>query len=571
MSRRHLGGLAAAALVGAALAAVPHGAVAAAPTHGQSARALAAQSARQLVASKPPALKVSAHDALPGPARRVLARHPVRRRTTAPTAACRSWAATSSSSPTPHGQILSTSVAQTHKVHLRSVEPTLGQGRGGRARRGTRSPRHGQHSGPPRRLAARRHVPARLGDAGHRAPGRRALDQGRRRRRPHRQGPAGPERVADGTGNSAWDGSNLTIPTTQSGSTYSMTDPNHPTIKCQNASNNTTFTGPDDIWGTGVEDRPRDGLRRRDVRRERREQHAVGLGRPQRPRRLRRRLADPDRPRTTRTPTTTAPRSRSATTPRASGSRCSTCSATSRVTASTTTPRAASPATAPRSSSPTRSARRPSGTPTTRSTPRTSPSARRSTWSAPARSATCTTRRSPVTTTATRRRIPNEEVHAAAGPGNHWFYLLAEGTNPTNGQPTSPTCNSSSVTGVGIQKAEQIMYNAMLMKTSSSSYLKYRTWTLTAAKNLDADLRPVQRHQGRVERRVGAGPDRRPDLHRRWRHQHRHRDQPGQPDRHRRHGQVAADDRHRLAVRPDVHLVGHRACRPACRSTPRPA
>ena len=82
--------------------------------------------------------------------------------------------------------------------------------------------------------------------------------------------------------------------------------------------------------------------------------------------------------------------------------------------------------------------------------------------------------------------IPSEEVHAAAGPGNHWFYLLAEGTNPTNGQPTSPTCNSSSVTGVGIQKAEQIMYNAMLMKTSSASYLKYRTWTLTAAKNLDA-------------------------------------------------------------------------------------
>ena len=39
--------------------------------------------------------------------------------------------------------------------------------------------------------------------------------------------------------------------------------------------------------------------------------------------------------------------------------------------------------------------------------------------------------------------IPSEEVHAAAGPGNHWFYLLAEGTSPTNGQPTSPTCNSS--------------------------------------------------------------------------------------------------------------------------------
>ena len=79
---------------------------------------------------------------------------------------------------------------------------------------------------------------------------------------------------------------------------------------------------------------------------------------------------------------------------------------------------------------------------------------------------------------------PNQEVHAAAGPGNHWFYLLAEGSNPTDGQPTSTTCNSSTVTGIGIQKAMKIMYNAMLMKTTASSYLKYRTWTLTAAKNL---------------------------------------------------------------------------------------
>jgi zinc metalloprotease ZmpA len=82
--------------------------------------------------------------------------------------------------------------------------------------------------------------------------------------------------------------------------------------------------------------------------------------------------------------------------------------------------------------------------------------------------------------------IPGTEVHAAAGPGDHWFYLLAMGSSPTNGQPSSPTCNGSSVTGVGIQNAMKIMYNAMLMKTSTSSYLKYRTWTLTAAKNLDA-------------------------------------------------------------------------------------
>ncbi|MEU4243675.1 M4 family metallopeptidase [Actinoplanes sp. NPDC026619] len=78
---------------------------------------------------------------------------------------------------------------------------------------------------------------------------------------------------------------------------------------------------------------------------------------------------------------------------------------------------------------------------------------------------------------------PNDEVHAAAGPGNHWFYLLAQGTSG-NGQPASTTCNSTTITGLGIQKAITIMYNAMLLKTSSSSYLKYRTWTLTAAKSL---------------------------------------------------------------------------------------
>ncbi|WP_329045425.1 M4 family metallopeptidase [Amycolatopsis sp. NBC_01488] len=80
--------------------------------------------------------------------------------------------------------------------------------------------------------------------------------------------------------------------------------------------------------------------------------------------------------------------------------------------------------------------------------------------------------------------VPSGEVHASAGPGNHWFYLLAEGTNPTNGQPTSPTCNSSTITGLGVQNAVKIFYNAMLLKTTGSSYLKYRTWTLTAAKNL---------------------------------------------------------------------------------------
>ncbi|MFF3618794.1 M28 family peptidase [Streptomyces sp. NPDC002467] len=81
--------------------------------------------------------------------------------------------------------------------------------------------------------------------------------------------------------------------------------------------------------------------------------------------------------------------------------------------------------------------------------------------------------------------IPGTEVHAAAGPLNHWFYLLAEGSNPGGGKPTSPTCNSSTVTGVGVQNAGKIFYGGMLLKTSSMSYKKYRTATLGSAKSLD--------------------------------------------------------------------------------------
>ncbi|MGW7418097.1 M28 family peptidase, partial [Streptomyces sp. NPDC054863] len=81
--------------------------------------------------------------------------------------------------------------------------------------------------------------------------------------------------------------------------------------------------------------------------------------------------------------------------------------------------------------------------------------------------------------------IPGTETHAAAGPMNHWFYLLAEGTNPGGGKPSSSTCNQTTLTGVGIQNAGKIFYGGMLLKTSSMSYKKYRTATLNSAKNLD--------------------------------------------------------------------------------------
>ncbi|KAA1418924.1 M4 family peptidase [Nocardioides humilatus] len=75
------------------------------------------------------------------------------------------------------------------------------------------------------------------------------------------------------------------------------------------------------------------------------------------------------------------------------------------------------------------------------------------------------------------------EVHAAAGPGDHWFYLAAIGSNAA-GMPVSPTCDGAPVTGIGVQKLVKVFYTAMLMKTTASSYKKYRAWTLVAARNL---------------------------------------------------------------------------------------
>ncbi|MEV7014020.1 M28 family peptidase [Streptosporangium sp. NPDC051022] len=80
--------------------------------------------------------------------------------------------------------------------------------------------------------------------------------------------------------------------------------------------------------------------------------------------------------------------------------------------------------------------------------------------------------------------IPNTEVHAAAGPQNHWFYLVAEGTNPGGGKPTSSVCSGpSSLTGIGIQKAGQIYLASLQLRTSASrTHAQARAQTLTAAK-----------------------------------------------------------------------------------------
>ncbi|AEV86923.1 zinc metalloprotease (elastase)-like protein [Actinoplanes sp. SE50/110] len=80
--------------------------------------------------------------------------------------------------------------------------------------------------------------------------------------------------------------------------------------------------------------------------------------------------------------------------------------------------------------------------------------------------------------------IPNTEVHSAAGPQNHWFYLLAEGSRPTDGQPVSPTCNNSTVTGVGIRKAGQIYMATLMRKTTGWNHAKARAASVAAAAQL---------------------------------------------------------------------------------------
>ena len=80
------------------------------------------------------------------------------------------------------------------------------------------------------------------------------------------------------------------------------------------------------------------------------------------------------------------------------------------------------------------------------------------------------------------------DVHYSSGVGNHFFYLLAEGSGArTIGgvAHNSTTCNGSTVTGIGRDAAGSIWYRALTVyMTSSTSYSGARTATLNAARDL---------------------------------------------------------------------------------------
>ena len=80
------------------------------------------------------------------------------------------------------------------------------------------------------------------------------------------------------------------------------------------------------------------------------------------------------------------------------------------------------------------------------------------------------------------------DPHFASGPLNHWFYLASEGSGAKtiNGVPyNSPTCNASTVTPIGRDKAAKIWYRTLTTYlTSSSTYASARDGAIQSAKDL---------------------------------------------------------------------------------------
>jgi Zn-dependent metalloprotease len=86
------------------------------------------------------------------------------------------------------------------------------------------------------------------------------------------------------------------------------------------------------------------------------------------------------------------------------------------------------------------------------------------------------------------QRVQNLNVHDSAGIGNHFFYLVAEGSQAKtiNGvEYRSPTCNGERVDGIGRDAAAAIWYRALtLYFTSATDYFGARAATLKAAEDL---------------------------------------------------------------------------------------
>ncbi len=79
--------------------------------------------------------------------------------------------------------------------------------------------------------------------------------------------------------------------------------------------------------------------------------------------------------------------------------------------------------------------------------------------------------------------VPSDP-HFAMGPLTHWFFLLAEGSGHTQ-YGDSPTCDNSTLKGIGRDKAAKIWYQALASHANSNeNYTSARSDSIAAANDL---------------------------------------------------------------------------------------
>lgn len=80
--------------------------------------------------------------------------------------------------------------------------------------------------------------------------------------------------------------------------------------------------------------------------------------------------------------------------------------------------------------------------------------------------------------------VPQSDPHYSSGVGNHFFFLAAEGSGNTQ-YGDSPTCDGSTVPGIGRMKAANIWYHALdAYYNSQETYAQARRDTLRSATDL---------------------------------------------------------------------------------------
>ncbi|CAM5515437.1 peptidase M4 [Streptomyces spiroverticillatus] len=109
--------------------------------------------------------------------------------------------------------------------------------------------------------------------------------------------------------------------------------------------------------------------------------------------------------------------------------------------------------------------------------------------------------------------IGNIDVHYSSGPANHFFYLLSEGSGAKviNGTSyDSPTSDGKPVVGIGRDKAEKIWFRALTTKfTANTNYANARVGTVAAATELygagSPEVKGVEHAWAAIN--VGSRPD----------------------------------------------------------------